>query len=99
MHREKNFYDHGYGIGVFEIPEHYGKFLQEGDFEKYQPYCYMSRLNPLFWVTRFLVHRITKSTDDVSEARRLWILMRFEKYQEAKWAEYNRQQLKHYRNI
>lgn len=88
MHRDKNFYDHGYKTDTLEIRiEHYGRFLDDGDFEKYQKYCYMSHWNPKFWLMKWWVNRMKESTLPSIERRRMWILMRFEDYQGKKWSE------------
>lgn len=88
IHREKNFYDHGHDDALEVRMQHYGLYLDDGDFEKYQKYCYMSHWNPEFWIMKFWVNRMKPSTLPSIERRRLWILMRFEKYQAEKWAEY-----------
>jgi len=88
IHRENNFYNHGKGDKNLEFRiNHYSLYLLEGDFEKYQQYCYMSHYNPLFWITKWRVHIIKKSDIPSKERRRLWLVMRFESYQEGKWAE------------
>lgn len=100
MHREKNFYDHGKGEKMEELKiEYYGSFLHEGDFEKYQSYCYKSHLNPMFWITKWNAKRIKKTDNVRDEVRRLWILMRFEDYQEAGWSKLNDQLVKNYKKF
>lgn len=86
QHREKNFYDHGNGDKHVDFRiEWYGEILQEGDFEKYQKYCYMKRYDPRFIITKFIVFRWKKEKDLIKEERRLWIIHRFQKYQEKEW--------------
>lgn len=87
LHREKNFYDHGHGDAIPVRMEHYSLYLDDGDFEKYQKYCYMSHWNPKFWIMKWWVNRMKESTLPTIERRRMWILMRFEDYQGEKWSE------------
>ena len=90
LHRENNFFDHGKDDNALNIRmELYGTILHEGDFEKYQPYCYMNHWNPKFWITKWLSKRINSSNNDAEEIRRVWILMRFVEYQEAEWSKLN----------
>ena len=95
IHREKNFFEHGRSEEVtFNIRmEHYGLFLHEGDFEFYQPFCYMSHWNPFFWIFKLRVNLIRDSKDPVKQRRKNWLVMRFLKYQGEKWSRLEEQNI------
>ena len=76
-----NFYE----FGIDHKMEYYGLFLQEGDFEKYQPVCYMDHSSTEFLNLQQEASHIPKTNDYRKEARRYWILMRFEHYQDTEW--------------
>ena len=63
----------------------YTIFLHEGDFEKWQPACYMDKLSDEFLNLKAEADDIPPSTDPVMEMRRLWILNRFTIYQKKEW--------------
>lgn len=90
LHRENCFYNHGYGPEEMlkRNMEWYGTYLEDGDFEKWQKYCFMSHWNPLFWIGKFQANRIPYTTKPSSMVRRNWILQRFEKFQEEQWTEF-----------
>lgn len=48
----------------------YSKFLQEGDFEEWQQYCYIDKDSPEF---------------KIAKVRALWIMSRFEVYCSIEW--------------
>lgn len=88
IHRDTAFYDHGNGDNELNIRMNfYGEFLQDGDFEKYQPACYMDQKSEEFQELLIDAQAIPQSDDPVSEARRFWILSRFTEYQGAEWTE------------
>ena len=97
-HKDYNFYFHGVKGGIDAL-ENYGMFLQEGDFEKWQPVCYMDKESEEFLKLRDEANRIPESDDPESEARRYWILMRFPKYQEAEWDKLKDKIIIHCNNI
>lgn len=85
-HQDYNFYYHGQDEDIiFHRFEEYSLFLHEGDFEKWQPVCYMDKNSDEFNRLKEEAQRIPESNDKVSEARRYWILMRFPIYQEDEW--------------
>jgi len=84
-HKDYNFYNHGHGDNLYSRFSMYGLYLQEGDFEKYQPACYMDHDSDEFLNLKADAQHIIQSDDNISEARRNWILMRFPIYQEAEW--------------
>ena len=43
QHRDFLFYDHGFGEHIESRFDRYGLFLEDGDFEKWQPVCYMNK--------------------------------------------------------
>ena len=81
--RDYNYYEHGMDetqrIYVYSI------FLEEGDFEKWQPTCYMDKLSDEFLNLKAEADDIPESTDPIVEIRRLWILNRFTTYQKEEW--------------
>lgn len=84
--RDTCFYDHGFGDSQLDRRmEFYGEFLEDGDFEKWQPCCYMSHLNPIWQLKKFEANAIAESDDPKIEIRRLWILNRFTKYKSPEW--------------
>ena len=81
--RDYNFYEHG--TDEMERYNLYSIFLQEGDFEKWQPVCYMDKASDEFLNLKAEADDIPKSADPVVEMRRLWILNRFTIYQKGEW--------------
>ncbi len=67
----------------------YSEFLQEGDFERYQPFCYSPILNtPMFNLMKLFVDEldIYEPTLTRTEIRRMaWIKSRFEVYGSKTW--------------
>jgi hypothetical protein len=85
-HREYCFYDHGVGDDVLELRmETYGLYLEEGDFEKFQPVCYMDRHSEEFLKLKDIANSIPININHVKETRRLWILNRFTVYRSKEW--------------
>lgn len=82
-HQDYNYYNHGTG-GIDRLEE-YGLFLQEGDFEKWQPVCYMDKDSDEFLKLREEANQIPKSDNTEEEVRRLWILLRFPVYVGKEW--------------
>ena len=76
--REYNFYD-------IDRVYFYSTYLQDGDFEKWQPVCYMNKLSVEFLNLQQEANHIPTSTDPVMEMTRLWILNRFTVYQKEEW--------------
>ena len=85
-HREYCFYNHGQEDKMLELRmEGYGLYLDEGDFEKFQPVCYMDKHSKEFLKLKDEAKLISISDDPVKETRRLWILNRFSDYQSDEW--------------
>jgi hypothetical protein len=85
-HRDYCFYDHGSSSSTFEIRlETYGLYLEEGDFEKFQPACYMDRHSEEFLKLKNIANSIPISNDPVHETRRVWLLNRFTDYRSKEW--------------
>ena len=85
-HREYCFNDHGLGSYTLEIRmETYGLYLEEGDFEKFQPVCYMDRHSEEFLKLKYIANSIPISNNPVHETRRVWILNRFTDYRSEEW--------------
>lgn len=85
-HREYCFNNHGLGDDVLEFRmETYGLYLEEGDFEKFQPVCYMDKHSEKFLKLKDIANSIPISNDPVNETRRLWILNRFTDYRSEEW--------------
>jgi len=76
-HKDYNFYDHG----VDHRAEFYSFFLQEGDFEKWQPASYMNKNSIEYNEMLSEARCILETNNPRDEARRYWILMRFANYQ------------------
>jgi hypothetical protein len=71
-HREYCFNDHGLGSYTLEIRmETYGLYLEEGDFEKFQPVCYMDRHSEEFLKLKYIANSIPISNNPVHETRRM----------------------------
>jgi len=86
QYREYCFNNHGMKDKVFELRlEGYGLYLNEGDFEKFQPVCYFDKHSQKFLKLYEQVKLIQISDDPVKETRRLWILNRFTNYQSDEW--------------
>lgn len=96
LHRDHNFYDHGFGEerSLERKLEFYSEFLEggsledggeDGDFERFQPCCYMDRNDPEFLRLKKIAETIPESDDPRSEVRRIWILKRFMEYQGPEW--------------
>lgn len=83
-YKDYNYYDHGEYDKGDRLAE-YILFLQEGDFEKYQPACYMDKTCNEFLNLRQEASHIPITDNHIMEARRYWILMRFPKYQGTEW--------------
>lgn len=81
--RDYNYYDHG--LSETDRIESYSMFLQDGDFEKWQPVCYMDKTSDEFLNLKAEADDIPESTDPVIELRRLWVLNRFTIYQKGEW--------------
>ncbi len=93
QHREYCFNNHGIKDKAIELRmEGYGVYLNEGDFEKFQPMCYLDKHSPEFLKLHEQVKLIQISDDPVKEARRLWILNRFTNYQSDEWKKLRDQQ-------
>lgn len=87
-HRDYCFYNHGKSAEMFELRlEEYGLYLDEGDFEKFQPACYMDKNSTEFLKLKENAKLIPISDEPVKETRRLWILNRFTYYQSEEWIE------------
>ena len=87
-HREYCFYNHGQENNMLELRmEGYGLYLDEGDFEKFQPICYMDKHSKEFLKLKEEAKLISISDDAVKETRRLWILNRFTDYQSDEWVD------------
>ena len=87
-HREYCFYNHGQEEKMLELRiEGYGLYLDEGDFEKFQPVCYMDKHSKEFLKLKEEAKLISISDDAVKETRRLWILNRFTDYQSDEWVD------------
>ena len=87
-HREYCFYNHGQENNMLELRmEGYGLYLDEGDFEKFQPVCYMDKHSKEFLKLKEEAKLISISDDAVKETRRLWILNRFTDYQSDEWVD------------
>ena len=85
-HRDYCFYDHGSSSSTFEIRlETYGLYLEDGDFEKFQPACYMDRHSEEFLKLKNIANSIPISNDPVHETRRVWLLNRFTDYRSKEW--------------
>lgn len=83
-HKDFCFYDHGLGeSGLDERFEDYSLFLNEGDFEKWQPVCYMKHDEPEFIKLKKEADSLINSFPDKSyewlreEVRINWIILRF----------------------
>ena len=92
QHKDYCFFSHGMNHSEedhidlrFEI---YAYFLQEGDFERYQPACYLSRDSKEFQELKAEAEAIPDSKDPVEQLRKLWILERFTVYQSKEWTDY-----------
>jgi len=86
QYREYCFNNHGMKDKVFELRmEGYGLYLNEGDFEKFQPVCYLDKHSQKFLKLHEQVKLIQILDDPVKETRRLWILNRFTNYQSDEW--------------
>ena len=86
QHREYCFNNHGIEDKIFELRmEAYGLFLNEGDFEKFQPVCYIDKHSQEYLKLHDQVKLIQISDDPIKETRRLWILNRFTNYQSEEW--------------
>ena len=59
-----------YEVGIDNRMEQYGAYLQEGDFEEWQPFCYIDKDSPEF---------------KIAKVRALWIMSRFEVYCSIEW--------------
>ena len=81
QHRDFLFYDHGFGEHIGSRFDRYGLFLEDGDFEKWQPVCYMNKDGDEFKNLKNEAEKIKLTKNPVKEARRLWIMLRFEIYQ------------------
>ena len=87
-HREYCFYNHGQENNMLELRmEGYGLYLDEGDFEKFQPVCYMDKHSKEFLKLKEEAKLISISEDSIKETRRLWILNRFTDYQSDEWVD------------
>ena len=85
-HRDYCFYDHGSSSSTFEIRlETYGLYLEDGDFEKFQPACYMDRHSEEFLKLKNIANSIPISNDPAHETRRVWALNRFTDYRSKEW--------------
>ena len=85
-HRDYCFYDHGSSSSTFEIRlETYGLYLEDGDFEKFQPACYMDRHSEEFLKLKDIANSIPISNDPAHETRRVWALNRFTDYRSKEW--------------
>jgi len=73
-HKDYNFYEG-------DRAEYYGFFLEEGDFEKWQPVCYMDKSSDEFLKLQAEAIAIPQTYIPILEARRYWILLRFPEYQ------------------
>ena len=66
------------------VMERYGLFLEEGDFELWQPFCYMDKTSRKYTFMKQQVKvDYTKNTP-----RHLWIRSRFVTYLSNEWKEY-----------
>ena len=81
QHKDFLFYNHGFGDHIENRFDCYGLFLEDGDFEKWQPVCYMNRNGEEFKNLKNEAEEIQPIARPVKEARRLWIMMRFEVFQ------------------
>ena len=83
-HQDYNYYYHGMNCGNEKL-ETYILYLGEGDFEKWQPVCYMDKNSDEFLKLREEANQIPKSDNIEEEVRRLWILQRFPVYVGKEW--------------
>ena len=93
IHQEKNFYSHGYDNHLDFRIERYAQFLNEGDFEKFMPYAFMSNWNPKKIIMRLIVNLIPDSDSPIKHRRKNWIVMKFLKYQGVKWSKLENQNI------
>ena len=82
--RIKLFYD----AGINERMEFYGLFLNDGDFEKYQKYCYMDKDTVEFRKAKYEVDKLKIEGTWQEQARVLWIKNRFTEYNGYWWKYY-----------
>ena len=97
-HKDYNYLNHGEGEKIDRV-ESYILYLKEGDFEKWQPVCYMDNKSDEYLRLKEEADSIPKSNDPESETRRYWIRMRFQKYQETEWGKLKDNFLIHASNI
>ena len=97
-HQDYNYYYHGMNCGNEKL-ETYILYLGEGDFEKWQPVCYMDKNSDEFLKLREEANLIPKSDNTEEEARRLWILLRFPVYVGKEWGIISDMFVVEFRNI
>ena len=81
QHKDFLFYNHGFGDHIESRFDCYGLFLEDGDFEKWQPVCYMDKNSEKFRNLKNEAEKIPLVETPEKEARRLWIMLRFEVFQ------------------
>jgi len=84
-HKDFCFYDHGVGNHIDYRLESYGFFLEDGDFETWQPVCYMDKSSTQFFYLKKKAEEILPSNNPIKETRRLWINLRFCAYQSSEY--------------
>ena len=84
-HKDFCFYDHGVGNHIDYRLDSYGFFLEENDFETWQPVCYMDKSSNDFFNLKKRSEEIPSSNNPVIETRRLWIKLRFCVYQSSEY--------------
>lgn len=91
LHRDNCFYSHGYAVNLLDLRAEWmgisleGDFEKDGDFEKFQPACYMEKNDPKYLALKKEAESIPETIDPISELRRLWILARFVEFQMEDW--------------
>ena len=84
-HKDFCFYDHGVGNHIDYRLESYSFFLDEGDFETWQPVCYMEKSSTQFLNLKKKAEEMPRSNDPIKETQRLWIQLRFCVYQSSEY--------------
>jgi len=63
----------------------YSQFLEEGDFERYQQYCYMDKDSREYILEKEIVDNLIVEGTDRYKCRVLWIKSRFTEYCGYEW--------------
>ena len=72
-----------YSVDMDRRMERYGLFLEEGDFEEFQQFCYMKRSRPEYQ----LLKRVASAYYNKDTPRHIWIRSRFVTYLSSEWKE------------